>query len=593
MSTIRRVYTLLTLTLLSLAGADCTATEATENNWLSWTNIRRAASAVGNAAEKVATKVAVPIAKATVNAGKAVGKAANDAALAAMQHSGTLSALAAAGDEPLEKMIARYESEIAFRETLAKRRAEAAENHSGNNWWGLAEDDHGFMYNNSIDRWRGSTLTPYISSLGPLQLSHPKLTVPPLPAAAALKTADNINDKLKVLAARDKEYAATLEKEIKKIEAMIEKDQEMKLTQERANIKANAQIKVIEEKNKGLENAAREGVKTFVNQLREPRTVGYILATIAGILAVYYGAKHLNHKLTLKKPRLVKETSIPTFSQKIFGRKKLKSDLESLVLSPYLQRKVEKIIEVYRKALRNKTPLSNALFYGPPGTGKTFAARTIARESGAYYILTDGASFMQLPVAEAIYELKQIFEFAEKADKPVLIFFDEFDSIGNSRTGKTVDGVVAQKPNQNPELLNALLGIVDKPNNRKFGLIFATNLPNSLDGAILNRVDTSNILHFKNPELDDRIKLLTNYLEKALNEYGVEAAENIESCYREVCTTLHDVSARKVENFAWAVAQEVHTNEELYDNTLTSGHLINLAHDFMEREREREAFVAV
>lgn len=118
------------------------------------------------------------------------------------------------------------------------------------------------------------------------------------------------------------------------------------------------------------------------------------------------------------------------------------------------------------------------LLYGPPGTGKTLLARAVASTSDANFIPVDGPEIMDRYVGESERAVRQLFDRA-RANAPTVMFFDEIDAIGTTRssdeTSQAAERVVSQ-------LLTELDGVKGKDGVIVIG---ATNRPDLLDDALL------------------------------------------------------------------------------------------------------------
>jgi 26S proteasome regulatory subunit T1 len=79
-------------------------------------------------------------------------------------------------------------------------------------------------------------------------------------------------------------------------------------------------------------------------------------------------------------------------------------------------------------------PPKGVLLYGPPGTGKTLSARAVANRTDATFIRVIGSELVQRYVGEGARMVRELFSLA-RSKKTCIIFFDEVDAIGGSRTG--------------------------------------------------------------------------------------------------------------------------------------------------------------
>jgi cell division protease FtsH len=74
------------------------------------------------------------------------------------------------------------------------------------------------------------------------------------------------------------------------------------------------------------------------------------------------------------------------------------------------------------------------LLYGPPGTGKTLLAKAVAHESGASFYGASASSFVEMFAGLGASRIRKLFAEARK-NSPAIIFIDELDAVGASRTG--------------------------------------------------------------------------------------------------------------------------------------------------------------
>ncbi len=122
-------------------------------------------------------------------------------------------------------------------------------------------------------------------------------------------------------------------------------------------------------------------------------------------------------------------------------------------------------------------PLRGCLLVGPPGTGKTFLARAVAGEAGVPFFSIAGSSLSRSLVGQSAGAIRSLFE-AARAVAPAIIFIDEIDAIGRSRTKR-------DPPNWDLPGLNQLLVEMDGIGGGEgVVVIAATNHPELLDAAL-------------------------------------------------------------------------------------------------------------
>ncbi len=131
------------------------------------------------------------------------------------------------------------------------------------------------------------------------------------------------------------------------------------------------------------------------------------------------------------------------------------------------------------QALGGRIP-KGVLLVGPPGTGKTLLARAIAGEAGVPFFSLSGSDFVEMFVGVGAARVRDMFQQATSR-APCIIFIDELDALGKSRSGSVVGG-----HDEREQTLNALLVEMDGfDSNNGVIVVAATNRPETLDPALL------------------------------------------------------------------------------------------------------------
>ena len=144
-----------------------------------------------------------------------------------------------------------------------------------------------------------------------------------------------------------------------------------------------------------------------------------------------------------------------------------------------------------------------ALLVGPPGTGKTLLAKAVAGEANVPFFFLSGSDFMEMYVGVGASRVRSLFKQAQQ-NSPCIIFIDEIDSIGRSRSGGTGGGESEQQ-----QTLNQLLSEMDGMDTSKGLLILAaTNRPEVLDPALLRPGRFDRRVIVDRPDLKGRVDIL-------------------------------------------------------------------------------------
>lgn len=190
------------------------------------------------------------------------------------------------------------------------------------------------------------------------------------------------------------------------------------------------------------------------------------------------------------EPALPKSKNLITFAN-VAGMDAVKEAIRTDIIYPFQHP------EMYAKY--NKQAGGGILMFGPPGCGKTYIARASAGEINAEFVSASIHELLSSYAGEGERSLHYFFELArEKA--PAVMFFDEIDAIGGSRSG--LNSVVRPLVNQ---LLTEMDGLED--NNKDLLIIGATNLPWEVDSALRRPGRFGKILFVPPPDKAARARL--------------------------------------------------------------------------------------
>ena len=252
--------------------------------------------------------------------------------------------------------------------------------------------------------------------------------------------------------------------------------------------------------------------------------VGSMTALAAGVYASREGARFGFRQLEkyIGQPSLIRETSRGAFwnpkpaaaASTVASKEGASGILGDVVLAESLQERVQRLAMSTANTKRHAAPFRNILFYGPPGTGKTMAAKRLARYSGLDYALMTGGDVAPLG-ATAVTKIHEMFDWASTSRKGLLLFIDEADAFLAKR-GSDVAGTETRAA------LNALLYRTGEM-NRDVVMVLATNRPEDLDKAVLDRMDEA--LEIGLPDLAARKRMVKLYFDKLIVR-GADAGDD-------------------------------------------------------------------
>ncbi len=149
-----------------------------------------------------------------------------------------------------------------------------------------------------------------------------------------------------------------------------------------------------------------------------------------------------------------------------------------------------------------RTP-KGVILVGPSGCGKTLMAKAVAGESSVPFFSIAGSEFMEMFVGIGAARVRDLFSAAKK-NAPSIIFIDEIDAIGRTRS---VGAMPAH--DEREQTLNQILVEMDgfSPNEQVI-VIAATNRGDLLDTALLRpgRFDRKVMLDY--PDIEGRKDIL-------------------------------------------------------------------------------------
>ncbi|CAH1446580.1 unnamed protein product [Lactuca virosa] len=317
---------------------------------------------------------------------------------------------------------------------------------------------------------------------------------------------------------------AMAEAEARAHEAKLAEDVNKRMLVERANAEREKWVSAI---NTTFEHIGGGLRAILTDQNKMVVAVGGVTALAAGIYTTREGARVVWSYVDriLGQPSLIRESSRGKYPWSGFFSRGLsslsrgggggvatqngKNAFGEVILNPSLQKRIQQLAGATANTKSHQAPFRNMLFYGPPGTGKTMAARELARKSGLDYALMTGGDVAPLG-AQAVTKIHQLFDWAKKSNRGLLLFIDEADAFLCERNKTYMSE--AQR-----SALNALL-FRTGDQSKDIVLALATNRPGDLDSAVADRIDE--VLEFPLPGEEERFKLLKLYLDKYIAKAG-------------------------------------------------------------------------
>src|SRR3954468_7921683 len=235
-------------------------------------------------------------------------------------------------------------------------------------------------------------------------------------------------------------------------------------------------------------------------------------------------------------------------------------------------------------------PPKGVLLYGPPGCGKTLIAKAVAKsladkvrertgrqDAHSYFLNIKGPELLNKYVGETERQIRQIFQRAKERSEeglPVIVFFDEMDSIFRTRgTGisSDVESTIV------PQLLSELDGVETLKNVIVIG---ASNREDLIDPAILRpgRLDVK--IKIERPTAQQAADIMSKYLHPSVPIHKEEVertgvADISEAVSRMVERTIDKMYATSDENRFLEVTYASGDKEILYFKDFNSGAMID------------------
>jgi transitional endoplasmic reticulum ATPase len=192
------------------------------------------------------------------------------------------------------------------------------------------------------------------------------------------------------------------------------------------------------------------------------------------------------------------------------------------------------------------------LLYGPPGCGKTFFAERMAEEIGYSFFHLKPSDIQSKWVNASQENVKNLFDEARE-NAPSVIFIDELESLVPNRANSNVS-------HMNTTVVNEFLVQMNNVGEQGVFVVGATNLPSSIDPAIMRAGRLDKKIYVPVPDHAARISIFKKYLEKRPVELGLdfEHLANATSDYASVdLKFICDEAARQSKKTKSRISNEI------------------------------------
>jgi proteasome-associated ATPase len=233
-------------------------------------------------------------------------------------------------------------------------------------------------------------------------------------------------------------------------------------------------------------------------------------------------------------------------------------------------------------------PPKGVLLYGPPGCGKTLIAKAVAKslaekvaertgrdDARSYFLNVKGPELLNKYVGETERQIREIFQRAKERSEeglPVIVFFDEMDSIFRTRgsgISSDVESTIV------PQLLSELDGVETLKNVIVIG---ASNREDLIDPAILRpgRLDVK--IKIERPDGNQAMDIMGKYLHPSVpihpDEVERYSGDVQTACRRMIEKTVDRMYAPSDENRFLEVTYASGDKEILFFKDFNSGAMV-------------------
>jgi cell division protease FtsH len=225
---------------------------------------------------------------------------------------------------------------------------------------------------------------------------------------------------------------------------------------------------------------------------------------------------------------------------KVYDRKEMRTSFADVAGVDEAVEELREVVDFLKQPQKYQRlggrPPKGVLLVGPPGSGKTLLARAVAGEADVPFFYIGGSEFVEMFVGVGASRVRELFEQA-KTQAPCIIFIDELDTIGKSRSAAITFG----GHDEREQTLNQLLAEMDGFDPRVGVIIMAaTNRPEVLDQALLRPGRFDRLVVVDRPDLNGRLEILKVHAKK------VKLAPNVE--LRQIAAQTPGAAGAALEN---------------------------------------------
>lgn len=217
-------------------------------------------------------------------------------------------------------------------------------------------------------------------------------------------------------------------------------------------------------------------------------------------------------------------------------------NLGDVVFNENVAKRIEDFLleqQFKEKLLSYQLPIANKiLMYGATGCGKTMTAKAIAKHLNKKLVIVNLATIISSKLGETAKNIDALFKEAQY--EGLVLFFDEFDSLGQIRDYDNKDNSEMKR------VVNAILQLIDNFPQKSI-LMAATNQIQMIDEALKRRFELH--LEFTNPTNET----LDLYYDKLLANFPKE--------YREINRTYNTSFAEAKNSALYQVKKNIIQSE--------------------------------